>query len=315
MGVIEEHLDPRALSHLSAKARAELLAVQQVRFTEPLVHQVDQRTWGAIDWTLRPAEGSSMYLLGKRLPAPFGKRRLELEGVAILGDTNDAALVALGDRDKGATLLAALVLFAVSMGSFLLLPLLSSLSEGLAIIPLLVMLGSIGFVLWRAHHRKTRALGRVQTRTFTLTDPLAELIRLDALNPDPRNDLAALIRAGVASPNLAVHYNRLASLIVEINSALDRYPLEVIASIRNATVTLTEALPKTARDCERAVNSLESVLGRLDKLDQAHADLGSWGSAPGAVPTVDAALSEALRTIDQETQAADDLLRRQRRID
>lgn len=315
MGVIEEHLDSRALSYLSPKARAELLAVQQVRFTEPLVHQVDERRWGAIDWTLRPAEKSSVYLLGKRLPVPFGKRRLELEGVAILGDASDAVLVAAGDRDKRLANRDLLILLAGGSGSFLLLPLLAAINEGLTFLPLLIMAGLAGFFLWRGHYRRTRALGRVDTRTFTLTDPVADLIRLDALHPDPWNDLGALIRGAVVSPDLARYYGRLASLIVEINSNLDTYPIEVIGSIRNATATLAEALPQTAPDCERAINSLESVLGRLDKLDQVHGELGLWASTSGAVPTADAALSEALRAIDQETQAADDLLRQQRRTD
>lgn len=314
MGVIEEHLDPRMLSYLSPKARAELLAVQQVRFTEPLVHQIDRRGWGAIDWTLRPAEGSSVFVLGKRLPVPFGKRMLELGGNAILGDVNDALLVAEGGRDRSTSMKASLILLAGLMGSLLLTPMLSAISEGLTLIPLFIVFGSGGYFLWRAQHQKARARGRVHTRTFTLADPIAELIRIDALHPDPRNDLGALVSQAVVTPDLARHYARMASRIVEIHSNLDRYPIEVIGSIRNAIVTLTEALPQTARDCERAIVSLESVLNRLDKLDRANSELGTGVGALGA-PTSDAALSDALRAIDQETRMTEDLLRQQRRTE
>lgn len=314
MGVIEEHLDSRMLSYLSPKARAEILAVQQVRFTEPLVHQLDRRGWGAIDWTLRPAEGSSVFVFGKSLPVPFGKRMLELEGNAVCGDVTDALLVAAGDRDSRPRMKASLALLAGSVVALLLIPMLSAISDGAVLIPFLILFGTAGFFLWRAQQQKARALERVHTRTFTLADPIAELIRIDALHPDPRNYLSALVRQAVVTPDLARHYARMASLIVELNSDLDRYPIEVIGSIGNAIVTLTEALPQTARDCERTIVSLESVLNRLDKLDRANGELGIWAGALGA-PTHDAALSDALRAIDQETRTTEDLLRQQRRTE
>lgn len=298
MGRVEDHLTPQQLSYLSDRARARWCATQRFLPKEPSNHMTDERSWGAVDWFVRGADSNDIVLFGRRLPAPFGKPTYELHGRAILGNRDDATKVAWGDRRYWWWGFAALLSPAVvALLTQPLWPVLDGAGMGWTVI--LGMLVAMVSVMSVPYFKRRRATMNVTTCDFSLGDPLAEIIRLDAQNPNEADQLGAVIRQAVAHPDVGAHYRRMAELLVEIDTDLDRYAVEVVASVRNATASILEAPPRTPRDCERTNDSLGQIVGRLKQLERAQSGRASMGLNPGH-QRADAAIADALEVIARE---------------
>lgn len=300
MGRVEDHLTPQQLSYLSDRARARWCAKQDFLPKEPSNHMPDQRSWGAVDWFVRGADSNEIAVFGRRLPAPFGKPTYELHGRVIVGNRDDSASMATGDRDKRWPFLGLLSMMAILLISLPLTPVLESINETLALLPLAAAVGLGLYFLARPRLKQRSAARRVITRDFVLRDPIAEIIRLDAQNPDADRLLGAVMTQAVAQPDLGALYLRMAQLLVAIDTDSDRYSTDVVASLRNATSSIIETPPRTARDCERVNESLEQILASLDKLDRAQGAKALWSGLNPGKQRADAAIADALEVIARE---------------
>ena len=74
----------------------------------------------------------------------------------------------------------------------------------------------------------------------------------------------------------------------------------MVASLRNATSSIIETPPRTARDCERVNESLEQILASLDKLDRAQGAKALWSGLNPGKQRADAAIADALEVIARE---------------
>lgn len=300
MGRVEDHLTPQQLSYLSDRARARWCIKQDFLPQEPANHMPDERSWGAVDWFVRGADSNDIVVFGRRLPAPFGKPTYELLGRAIVGSRDDSARIAMGDRDKRWPFLSLLGTTVALFVSLPLMPILVSINETLALFPLAAALGIGGYFLAKPRLKQRSAAHRVATRNFALGDPIAEIIRLDAQNPDAGRLLGAVMTQAVAHPDLGPHYLRMAQLLVAIDTDADRYSTEVVASLRNATSSVIETPPHAARDCERVNESLEQILTGLKKLDRALGGKALWSGLNPGKQRADAAIADALNVIARE---------------